>query len=363
MPGFASRYCQSKLCPSPIYEPEELVEFLITEANKYDQPPVIIPASDAYVQLLSRFRQQLQKSFLFILPPASVLEAMVNKRKQYEIAKEAGIPISKTFYPETLDDVEDIQDQLTYPAFIKPYVGHIWREKYGGSHKGFKVFNQEDLRQRYSEIFANEMQAMVQAIIIGPNTNHFKVCVYINQQGEPRLVFTLRKIRQYPTEFGVGTLVESFWHPEVAQLGLHFLKYIGYRGIGSIEFKKDERDGQIKMIELNPRLWQQNIHATDCGMNFPLMEYLDLIGKCPAPIEGFEEGIRWWDSYLDFQSYWEFQKLKELTFIEWVSSWIGAKSHPLFALDDLGPYLRSVDYGARYLRLPFYLLKHKNQNY
>lgn len=361
MPGFKSRYCQSRLCPSPIYQPEELAAYLLAEANTQAEKPVLIPASDAYVLFLSRFRQQLEGSFLFILPPASVLEAMVNKRKQYELAKQFGTPIAQTFYPESMEDVEAIKDQLTYPAFIKPYVGHLWREKFGGSHKGFKIFSPEELRQRYSEIFPTGLEAMVQAIILGPNTNHYKVNVYMSQNGEPLLVFTLRKIRQYPTEFGVGTMVESLRYPELAELGLHFLKSIEYRGIGSIEFKKDDRDGQLKMIELNPRLWQQNIHATDCGMNFPLMEYQDLCGQNPSAITTFREGVRWWDLLADFQSFWEYRKCGELSLPRWISSWIRASSHPLFALDDLGPFFKANEYGLKYLRFPLYVLSHQKR--
>ncbi len=360
MPGFKSRYCKALLCPSPIHQPDALVEFLLGEARKYDLPPVLIPASDAYVQFLSRYRETLAKSFLFNLPSATVLEAMVNKRLQYELAEKVGTPIAQTFYPETMEDVENIQNQLAYPAFIKPYIGHLWREKFGGTHKGFKVFSAQELRQRYSEIFPTGLKAMVQAIIQGPNTNHYKVNAYINQRGEPLLVFTLRKIRQYPTEFGVGTMVESVHYPELAELGLHFLKSINYRGIGSIEFKKDDRDGKLKMIELNPRLWQQNIQATDCGMNFPLMEYQDLCGQNPPAITTFREGVRWWDSLADFQSFWEYNKRGELSFPQWVSSWIGATSHPRFAWDDLGPFLKANEYGLKYLRFPLYLLRNKN---
>ena len=225
--------------------------------------------------------------------------------------------------PRAMEDVRLIQDQIEYPAFIKPYVGHVWREKFGGTHKGFKVRNAQELVTRFEEIFPTGLQAMVQSIILGPNTNHYKVCAYINRQGEPLAVFTLRKIRQYPTEFGVGTLVESLHFPELVELGLQFFKGIGYQGIGSIEFKRDERDGKLKMIELNPRLWQQNIQATDCGMNFPLIQYLDLTDQNPAPQVDFRDGVRWLDAMADFQSFWSYFRRGELSPWGWVKSWMG----------------------------------------
>ncbi|MDZ7336938.1 MAG: hypothetical protein ONB30_00205 [candidate division KSB1 bacterium] len=356
MPGFKSRYCKAKPCPNPVHQSEELVRFLLEEGRRLDQPGVLFPASDAFVLFVSRYREALSSFFRFALPAADVLEAIVNKRRQYELAERVGIPYATTFYPQTMADVHQIKDRVDYPAFIKPYYGHLWRERFGGTHKGFKVHSPQELVSRLEEILPTGLDVMVQSIILGPNTNHFKVNVYMGTVGEPLAVFTLRKIRQYPTEFGVGTLVESIRYPELADLGLRFFRGIGYRGIGSIEFKKDDRDGKLKMIELNPRLWQQNIHATDCGINFPLIQYLDLTGQNPSPQMEFKEGVRWLDAMADFQSFWSYFRRGELTPWAWVRSWIGARSFATFAWDDLGPFFSANEYGLKYLRAPMYLL-------
>jgi len=360
MPGFKSRYCIAKLCPDPVHQPEELVRFLLEEAKRLERPGILFPASDAFVLLVSRYRDDLAPCFRFALPPAHVLEAIVNKRRQYELAEQVGTPYPTTFYPETIDDVRRIKDQVDYPAFIKPYYGHLWRERFGGTHKGFKVHSPEELLARFEEILPTGLQVMVQSIILGPNTNHFKVNVYIGQSGEPLAVFTLRKIRQYPTEFGVGTVVESLRYPELVDLGLHFFRGIGYRGIGSIEFKKDDRDGRLKMIELNPRLWQQNIHATNCGINFPFIQYLDLTQQNPAPQTEFKEGVRWLDAMADFQSFWSYFRRGQLSPWAWIRSWIGARSFATFAWDDLMPFLKVNEYGLKYLRAPLYALRHRD---
>lgn len=359
MPGFKSKYCAARVCPDPVYKPEELAEFLMNEGMKLEHPGIIIPASDAFVLFLSRFRDDLSVYFNFLLPPADVLEAIINKRLQYEMAEKIGTPYSKTFYPETLHDVEQIQKDLEYPAFIKPYCGHLWREKFGGIHKGFKIHNARELKDRYKEIFPTGLQAMVQSIILGPNSNHFKVNVYIGKAGKPLAIFTLRKIRQYPTEFGVGTMVESIHYPELADLGLKFFNGIGYRGIGSIEFKKDDRDGKLKMIELNPRLWQQNIHPTICGINFPLIQYLDLTNQNPLPQMEFKDGIKWWDSLADFEAFLWYFRRKQLSPIAWVCSWKGIRSFATFAFDDPAPFFKANEYGLKYLRGPLYVFRRR----
>jgi len=359
MPGFRSRYCTAKLCPNAVHQPDELVRFLLGEGNRLDQPGILFPASDAFVLFLSRYREDLSAYFRFALPPADVLEAIVNKRRQYDLAEQVGTPYPRTFYPETMEHVQRIKEEVEYPAFIKPYYGYLWRGKFGGIHKGFKVHTPQELVERFEEILPTGLQVMVQTIILGPNTNHFKVNVYMSTTGEPLAMFTLRKIRQYPIEFGVGTVVESLRFPELVDLGLHFFRSIGYRGIGSIEFKKDERDSKLKMIELNPRLWQQNIHATVCGINFPLIQYLDLTNQAPHPQTEFVEGIKWLDAVADFQAFWDYFRRGELSPWAWLRSWVGTRAFATFAWDDLGPFLRANEYGLKYLRLPLYLLRHR----
>ena len=166
-----------------------------------------------------------------------------------------------------------------------------------------------------------------------------------------------RKIRQYPTDFGVGTLMESVTNDEVRELGLRFFRGVNYRGVGSIEFKKDDRDGQYKMIELNARLWQQNVQATYAGINFPLVQYLDLTGQPVEPTTRYKLGVRWFDAIQDFQAYNSLRRNGSLSTIEWVRSWLGSDCYAYFAWDDLKPGWVNSRYGLKYLKLPLLVLR------
>ena len=221
--GFASRYCTARHCPHPGHQPEQLLRFLLDLGRDLPQPGIIFTASDAFTLFLSRHRDPLGRYFRFNLPAPTILEATVNKREQYQLAARVGTPTATTYYPETPADVDRLKGELAYPAFIKPYYGHLWRERFPGEQsKGIKVRDAAGLVAAYRTIFDAGLQALVQSIIIGPNTNHYKVCAYVGQTGDLLALFTLRKIRQYPTDFGVGTLVESVRCPEVAELGWRF---------------------------------------------------------------------------------------------------------------------------------------------
>jgi predicted ATP-grasp superfamily ATP-dependent carboligase len=124
-------------------------------------------------------------------------------------------------------------------------------------------------------------------------------------------------------------------HPELIALGRKLFEGMGYNGVGSIEFKKDDRDGQYKLIELNPRFWQQNIQATYAGVNFPYINYLDCIGEKIDPVLSFKEDIRFWDAYPDVQSFLANRKRGDVSFFEWFKSILSADCHAHFAWDEL----------------------------
>lgn len=359
MPGFRSRYCDGYVCPDPVREPERLVDFLLHGGIPVERRPVLFPASDAFVLFLSRHRAALANLFRFALPDPAIVEALVDKRRQYELAERAGIPFPRSWYPPTAADVRDVADQASYPVLVKPYYGHLWRQTFGGEHKGFKVESPERLVQVFEEVLPAGLPAMVQSIVPGPNTNHFKLSAYVGRDGQPRASFALRKIRQYPPEFGVGCLVESVDAPDVTELGLRFLKAIEYRGVGSVEFKRDDRDGELKLIELNCRLWQQNSLATACGINFALVQMDDLDEKDVPLQDEYRTGVRWLDAVPDFQSFWAQRGNAGIGWAEWIASWRGTRAFSTFAWDDPLPFLRENRYGWKYLRFPYYVYKQR----
>jgi len=333
-PGLRSRYARPLLVPDPVKDPQGVLDILLRDGDSGSRS-VLYPTSDAFVLFMSRYRDELSERFIFNIPSERVLEGMVNKRLQYEEANRVGTPIANTHYPTDMADIERIEHDLDYPVFIKPLYSHLWHERFG--NKGFKVANPRELGARFEEIFAAGLEALVQSIILGPNTNHVKVCAYYGTDGGLGALFQTRKQRQYPTEFGVGTIMHSIHDPEVAKMGLRFFEGVGYRGVGSIEFKLDDRDGKYKMIELNPRLWAQNSQATYAGVNFSLIEYLDVTGQGMGPAPDWKDNVRWMDSFEDLQAFSWFKDYGMVKRRDLINSWMTIDCHAYFAWDDLGP--------------------------
>lgn len=356
--GYYSKFCRKKFnFSNPAKEPEKLLTELIELGKNLPYKAVLLPTADYYVIFLSKYENELKEYFSFNIPSKEILDSIVDKKKQYDWASKLGIPIAKSFLPKSLNDLEEID--IKYPVIIKGLNSSKWSEVF--NQKGFKANNFDELRQHLKVVFDKNILPIIQEIVIGPNKNHYKVSAYYNKERKPLAIFSTQKQRQFPGEFGVGTYMVSKKMPELIDLAKRFFEGIGFTGVGSIEFKFDERDGKFKLIELNPRLWQQNIQATYAGINFPLINYLDCVGEKIESIETFKEEVVWLDAIQDFQSFLYNYKNKQIKFLEWIKSLIKTNCFAYFAWDDPLPGLKNSNYWLKYLKLPFKLINKKHK--
>jgi predicted ATP-grasp superfamily ATP-dependent carboligase len=137
----------------------------------------------------------------------------------------------------------------------------------------------------------------VQEIIPGPESSITLFAGYVDSGGALRQSFTARKLRQYPAGFGSASLVISEPNSETLAICERFLPAIGYRGVCGVEFKRDLRDGRLKIIEINPRptLWFQLSHAA--GKRVLLAAANDLQGR-PMPADLPQVNGMQWRYYL-----------------------------------------------------------------
>jgi D-aspartate ligase len=355
--GFRSRYCTAEVCPDPLHQPDDLVRFLRHQVRDESQKVVLLPTSDLFFLFLSRHRVQLADRFLMNLPSVEVAESVVNKRGLYELAAANDTPFPESYFPGTYDEALAVKDSLRYPAFIKPYWGHQWRRHFGGLHKGFKVQSSEEFLARFREVLDSGHPALVQSYVTSPDDNLFSLSLYISQAGEPLAVFPRKQVRQYPPNSGTVSLAISERNPELVANGTQFCQSIGYRGIAGLEYKLDREDQQYKLLDFNPRLMLSDSLTAYCGINLPLMQYLDLTSQRPAPRPEYPEGVKWLDSIADFHSFKQYHERGELGFKDWLNSLRGAKVFALFAWDDPLPFLVERKFGLSYGRILQYAIR------
>ena len=355
--GFRSRYCRGAVCPDPLHQPDELVRFLRSQVGHGSEPVVLLPTSDLFFLFLSRHRLLLADKFLMNLPTEDVAESVVNKRSLYKLAAANRIAFPKSYFPSTYEEALAIRSSLRYPAFIKPYWGHEWRRHFGGRHKGFKVKSSDEFLARFREVLESGHSALVQSYITSADDNLFSLSLYVGQRGEVLGAFPRRQVRQYPPNSGTVSLAISERNAELVANGTRFCQSIGYRGIAGLEYKRDREDNEYKLLDFNPRLMLSDALTAYCGINLPLLQYLDLTGQRPAPRREYTEGVTWLESIADFRAFKQYHQSGELGFKQWWKSIRRARVFALFAWDDPLPFLVARKFGLSYGRVLQYLIK------
>lgn len=355
--AFRSRYCRGAVCPDPLHEPGELVRFLRSKVSDGSQQVVLLPTSDLFFLFLSRQRARLADKFLMNLPTEDVAESVVNKRSLYELAAANRIAFPKSYFPSTYEEALAIRSSLRYPAFIKPHWGHEWRRHFGGRHKGFKVQSPDEFLARFREVLDSGHSALVQSYVTSADDNLFSLSLYVGQRGEVLGAFPRRQVRQYPPNSGTVSLAISERNTELVANGTRFCQSIGYRGIAGLEYKRDREDNEYKLLDFNPRLMLSDALTAYCGINLPLLQYLDLTGQSPAPQREHTEGITWLESIADFRAFKQYHQSGELGFKQWWQSIRRARVFALFAWDDPLPFLVARKFGLSYGRVLEYVIK------
>lgn len=349
--AFNSKYGKKLTCPAP-FEDEALVNWLEAEFKDGGEAKVFI-SSDDFLDFFNRNSKEL--SFLDLeIPDATLLDALQNKFFQYEVCVQNDINAPSTFI---LNDNLEIES-LPYPLFLKGLEVNSWRKHYGGSLKGFVIQNSEELKIWMEDHPYKEVETIVQSLIIGPDENHFKYCAYRNRKGEIKAEFMLQKLIQFPIGFGIGAATKSVYDEQLLSQGRRLFESINYLGVGSAEFKLDERDGKLKLIELNPRYWQQNFQATACGVNFPMRQYLDSSVSNESDDSIYEIGTIWMNRLIVARALVHYLKKGWPHFIErYQLLRKGPKVYSHFNTEDRAPYRKEAQNGIVFFKLPFVLLR------
>jgi predicted ATP-grasp superfamily ATP-dependent carboligase len=127
-------------------------------------------------------------------------------------------------------------------------------------------------------------------------------------------------------------------------MGLRLFEGIGWQGIGNVEFKRDERDGQLKLIEVNGRFTAAQRLITEAGAPIDVAIYCHLTGQ---HVPRFEPQtlprLCMWYPLRDTLAYLEMKRSGQITFAEWLGSLRGErKVFPYFDLRDPAPWLEDL---------------------
>jgi D-aspartate ligase len=287
--GFRSRYTLPLVAPDPLPDQDGFISFLLELAEELGRPAPIFPTHDEHLNALAQRRNELGESYLCPFPDWNVLEPLQSKRHQLAVASRLGMATPATVHPRSLDEALAATAEIGYPVFVKPSENIVFKRTH--KRQAFVCRSRPELEHAYA--LTADYEPMVQEFIPGGDEWLWSLGTYISAAGEPLAVFSGRKLRQTAENMGSARVGEAVWDDEVVDSGLTLLRELGFHGIAQVEWKRDPRDGRLKLIEVNPRLWQWHGLTGACGADVTMTAYRDLIGESVPPARTDSSGKRW----------------------------------------------------------------------
>jgi predicted ATP-grasp superfamily ATP-dependent carboligase len=327
-----SRFCTRLPVPPGGSTEESWEGFLLGRESEGLRGAVLLACCDEGLEILARNREALRRKFLLDLSHPPAQRAMLNKLATYQQAQAADVPTPRFWVAETAAEVEALRAELVYPLVIKPLFSHVYQKRF--AHKFVVVHSFDELRQAFGHVSAAGIDVMLVEWIPGPDDRLCSYYTYLDEQGHALFDFTKRVIRRYPAGWGPGCYHITDWNPEARDLGLRLFQHVGLRGLANVEFKRDQRDGRLKLIEVNARFTAANCLVAASGYDLAPFVYQRIVGRPLPPLGSYQVGKRLWYPLEDYCAFRALRRQGKLSWRQWLASIAHPKMLPCFHWDD-----------------------------
>ena len=327
-----SRYSR-RSCSWPASGEADRVAFLLDLGQRYGLAGwALFPTDDESAALLARNRDVLARRFRVTVPRWEVLRWAYDKRLTYRLAANTGVDHPRTYYPR------DRKDTLAfggpYPAILKPAI-RSELNRFTIS-KAWRVDDSAALGALYDEACSliDPSLVMLQEIIPGGGEAQLSYAA-LCRDGDVRASLVARRARQWPADFGrSSTYVETLDAPDVEASATCLLAALRFDGIVEIEFKRDPRDGRLKLLDINPRVWGWHTLGARAGVDFPVLLWQMIHGAAQIPRMRGRTGTRWVRALTDVPAALSEIRAGRLSVGAYVSSLRGPIEYAVLAADD-----------------------------
>ncbi len=272
--GFFSKYVKKFFVhPDNIKFQDEYIQSVI-EFVAREKIEIILPIRDESTFVIAKNREKFDPQIRIPIPDFSKIQQASNKAFTFQIAEKIGIPIPKTYYPQSIEDLEQVS---TFPVVLKP--------TFSSGSRGISFCqNLDELKFQYAAKINKFNRFIVQdyiPIADKENSEFDWYCIY-GWDSKIKAHGCFRRIRSYPLNSGPSTLKESIEMPEINKYATQILDFLNWQGLAQLDFRLDARDNVPKLMEINPRAWASMEHSLRIGMDVPGLWLQLALGK---PIE------------------------------------------------------------------------------
>lgn len=262
--GASSRFAAARIVYPP---PTRVDEFLsvINRAVERHSIDVILPMSLELVEVFARNRSSLPDHVQIPIVEMNKFVVAADKASAVSFARAVGVPTPAVFASPS--EVE------RFPVVVKPSLGSGVVRYVNNADELVEAFTPDSTIQEYLAGTGYGFSALF-------------------DHGVEKAFFMHRRVREYPVTGGASTAAESFYDERLRDHGLKLLRALGWHGVAMAEFKHDERDGEYKLIEINPKFWGSLDLPVAAGVDFPWLATRLALGHDLPDIAEYEVGLR-----------------------------------------------------------------------
>src|SRR5438128_3350094 len=339
-PGRRTRGCLSRYCRRGVrLPPDKNTEDTLARLRAFTEehgPSVLVAVDDASAMFIGDHADALaDASFLFPRQPEGLARTLASKRAMHELCREQPIPTPLSIFPSSEEEVLSCAEQMTFPVVAKRIDGsqpaRAQQSGAGNRAEGAAVrerppsvliaANPRELLTAYEAMESPlEPNVMLQEYVPGRPDTIWMFNRSLDADSECKVGFTGRKLRQSPPYTGMTTLGVCVTNATVEQHTKRLAKALGYRGILDIGYRFDARDGQYKLLDVNPRIGTTfRLFVDASGMDVLRAMYFDFTGR-PVPEAHTQDGRRWLVEPRDLRSSLVYLRRGDITLGEWARS-------------------------------------------
>lgn len=250
----------------------------------------LFPSADESAAFVARNHPALARLFRLTTPPWETLKWAYDKRYTNELGARAGVATPFTIIPRDREELAEAP--LEFPVVLKPAIKPEFNRLTAA--KAWRVDDRESLLERYDEgcTLVDPATLMVQEVIPGNGQTNLSYAALADSGRELHSIVA-RRTRQYPADFGrASTFVETIEDPGIVEPSRRLLEASRFTGLIEIEFKMDQRTNRPLLLDMNPRVWGWHTLGRRAGVDFPWLQWLQLVGEDP-PATTAKTGVRW----------------------------------------------------------------------
>lgn len=335
IPHFASRYCDERVTlPAGWRELGAYRDALLELAARPDVK-TIIPVRECDVYLFAKYHDAFDEHVDLVTPTLDSLRRGHDRLRLASEAARADVPYAET---RRLSEVEtwdrDVVVKSRYNILTDEYVDS-YPPNTAEEVSNVQLFEAGEQPDVDAITATMNHEPIVQDYI--PEAQKYLYCA-LWVDGEPVATYQHEQLRKISWVGGGGIYRTSAYSEAVDEAATALLSQLEWTGYACIEYVKDERTGEWKFLELNPRVWLSMPEAIRAGVDFPYYYWRCVQGDADAVDSSYETGIHCHASF-------------------------GELKHLLSTRRDESPFLDSPSFTKTFLQIVGSCLRHPRFDY